>query len=59
MLSIGRVVNNHLLQVRNSDQEFGWGIVVNFKKKQPKPVGLKKAEDSHEVNTQTNVVFFT
>ncbi|XP_076812190.1 exosome RNA helicase MTR4-like [Clavelina lepadiformis] len=34
-----------LVKVRNSDQEFGWGIVVNFQKKQPKPVGLKKAED--------------
>ena len=30
----GRVV-----KVRNGEQEFGWGVVVSFQKKQPKPKG--------------------
>nr|CAB3266089.1 superkiller viralicidic activity 2-like 2 [Phallusia mammillata] len=34
-----------LVKVRNGDHEFGWGVVVNFQKKQPKPTGRLRAEE--------------
>uniref|UniRef100_H2ZE09 Exosome RNA helicase MTR4 n=2 Tax=Ciona savignyi TaxID=51511 RepID=H2ZE09_CIOSA len=37
-----------LVKVRNGEHDFGWGVVVNFQKKQPKPSGPMRTDEEPE-----------
>uniref|UniRef100_H2ZE12 RNA helicase n=1 Tax=Ciona savignyi TaxID=51511 RepID=H2ZE12_CIOSA len=42
--SIGAIIT----YVRNGEHDFGWGVVVNFQKKQPKPSGPMRTDEEPE-----------